>query len=138
MRLEIRVLLVCLFFFSSCARDNESKNHNYSSRIQLDELTFNVNLGISRSNFDKDLELGGIYIDVYKNDTFFSIKKYYFNKIYDTIILSNEFKDNVHKYLLKSKGEKELSISVMPNTRDSLLFGFNLSEIILQKKDSLR
>ena len=63
-------------------------------------------------------------------DSIINIKKYFFRREKDTMLLSNEFGDSFGPYLIKNINSEQIAILSMPNSNDSL-FGINENNIVL-------
>lgn len=121
------ILIFIAFLFIMC--NNNKLQGSYKALIVSEENHVSVFLNI-------DEKMGDITIDEqYSKDSIVNIQKYIIYRNGDTISLSSEFEDRVHTYLLKDDDNK-LIISSIPNTKDSLLFGYNFKKITLKKQEA--
>ncbi len=126
-----KLFIMCIVFvLSYCSTKKETNIEKGNYRTTFKNIKNNVNISLDVDEYVSLLSIG----EEFSIDSIVSIQKYAMYQIGDTIKLSSEFKDNEHVYLLRLNQNKDLVISSIPNTKDSLLFGFNLKEIILRKE----
>lgn len=130
--MRMLIFLSIILFINCNGKNDNYKNYSYKSTITINGKTVITHLNW----FNENPENGGLVIEsINHSDSLLEIQKYIFWKKGDTINLSSEFENGIHTYLLKLNQNKNLVIYSIPHTNDSLLFGLNLNEIVLEKEE---
>lgn len=125
--IHLVVMNIFIFFlvFFSCVQKDKEHSDRYVGSI-------NQNMNKTVVTLDLYSQYGTISMNETNlvSDNIINIKKYFFRREKDTMLLSNEFGDSLGPYLIKNINSEQVAILLMPNSNDSL-FGINENKIVL-------